>query len=78
MWLVSADVSRAPIQSWIQSSLYEMSPDSIGKLKVHGKISPEAMAVFRAPALRALAPQTMNIDATLLDHIVYANRHQRK
>ncbi|MGD9054688.1 MAG: metallophosphoesterase [Desulfobacterales bacterium] len=76
--LNAAEMSAAQIQSWIQSSLYEMSPDSIVKLKVHGKISPEAMAVFRAPALRALAPQTMNIEATLLDHIVYANRHQRK
>jgi hypothetical protein len=62
------------IQSWIQSRLYEISADSVVKLKVHGKISEEALEVIRAPALRALAPETMNIDATLVDYSDYRNR----
>jgi hypothetical protein len=41
---------------------------------VHGKISAEALVVIRAAALRALAPSTMNIDATLVDYRYYRNR----
>ena len=41
---------------------------SIVKLKVQGKISEEATAVFRAPAQLALALNTMNIDVTLVDY----------
>lgn len=51
---------------------------SIVKLKMHGKISEEAMTVFRALALRALAPDNMNIEATLVDYMAYAKRRQRK
>ena len=62
------------IQAWIQSRLFEIPQDSIVKLKVHGKISESAMAVFSAPALRALAPETMNINATLVDYTYNKNR----
>jgi hypothetical protein len=62
------------IRSWIQSRLYEIPADSVVKLKVHGKISAEALVVIRAAALRALAPSTMNIDATLVDYRYYRNR----
>ncbi len=72
--LHTAGMNADQIRSWIQSSLYEMAPDSIVKLKVHGNISKEAMAVFRAPALRSLAPQTMNIDAMIVDYAHYRNR----
>ena len=58
----------AEIQAWIQSRLFEIPQDSIVKLKVHGKISEPAMAVFKAPSLRALAPETININATLVDY----------
>ncbi len=69
--LHAAGMNAAQIQAWIQSSLYDLPPDSIVKLKVHGKISPQAMATFRAPALRALAPDSMNIDAALVDYAYY-------
>jgi len=62
------------IQAWIQSRLFEIPQDSIVKLKVHGRISESAMAVFSAPSLRALAPETINIDATLVDYITYKYR----
>jgi len=72
--LHAAGMNGPQIQSWIQSRLYEISADSVVKLKVHGKISEEALEVIRAPALRALAPETMNIDATLVDYSDYRNR----
>ena len=59
---------RGPqIEFWIRSRLTEIPEDSIVKLKVHGKISDEALRVFSAPFLRELAPATMNIDATLVE-----------
>jgi len=64
------------LQSWIQNSLYDLPPDSIVKLRVHGKVSKEAIAVFRAPTLRALAPDTVKIDATLVEHADH--RHCQK
>jgi exonuclease SbcD len=64
------------IKAWIQSRLFEIPLDSIVKLKVHGKVSEEALAVFSAPALRALAPETMNISATLVEYSVYRSRRQ--
>jgi len=66
------------IQAWVQSRLLEIPQDSIVKLKVHGKISESAMAVFSAPSLRALAPETMNISATLVDYTVYKSRRQSR
>jgi DNA repair exonuclease SbcCD nuclease subunit len=62
------------IQAWIQSRLYDIPADSVVKLKLHGKISADAMAVIRAPALRALAPFTMNIEAILVDYRYSRNR----
>jgi hypothetical protein len=54
--------------------LFEIPQDSIVKLKVRGKIPESAMAVFSAPSLRALAPETMNINVTLVDYTYYKNR----
>jgi DNA repair exonuclease SbcCD nuclease subunit len=73
--LHAAAMNGPQIQSWIRSRLLEIPADSVVKLKVHGKISEEALAVIRAPALRALAPETMNIDATLVDYMYYRKRH---
>jgi hypothetical protein len=65
--LHAAGMNGPQIQSWIQSRLYEIPADSLVKLKLHGKISAEALAVIRAPALRVLAPFTMNIEAAQVD-----------
>jgi DNA repair exonuclease SbcCD nuclease subunit len=72
--LHAAGMNSSQIQAWIQSRLFEIPQDSIVKLKVHGKIPEEAMAVFSAPTLRALAPETMNISATLVEYSVYRSR----
>ena len=72
--LNAAGMHARQIQSWIQSRLYDIPADSVVKLKVYGKISAEAMAAFKAPALRALAPETMNIEAVLVDYRYDRNR----
>jgi hypothetical protein len=61
-------MSAQQIGSWIQSHLYQIPADSVVKLKVHGILTAEAMSLFRAQRLRALAPETMNIDATLANY----------
>jgi DNA repair exonuclease SbcCD nuclease subunit len=74
--LHAVGMNSSQIQAWIQSRLFEIPPDSIVNFKVHGKISKEAMAVFSAPDLRALAPETMNINATLVEYSYYRSRRQ--
>ena len=74
--LHAAGMNGSQIEAWIQSHLFKIPPDSIVKLKVHGKVSEEAMAPFSAPALRSLAPATMNISATLVEYTYYRNRRQ--
>jgi exonuclease SbcD len=75
--LHASGMNAAQIQSWIESSLCALAPDSIVKLKVHSKLPTAAMAVFRAPALRSLAPETLNIDATLVDYTPYRRPPQK-
>lgn len=63
-----AEGMNAPqIVSWIRSRLTEIPDDSVVKLRVHGCIPEDAMRIFRAPYLRALALPSMNIDATLVE-----------
>jgi exonuclease SbcD len=62
------------LKSWIQSRINKLPPDSIVKIKVCDKASPDAMEVLRAASLRALAPPTMNIDARFVDHSWYHRR----
>ena len=74
--LHAAGMNGSQIEAWIQSHLFKIPPDSIVKLKVHGKVAEKAMAVFSAPALLGLAPETMNISATLAEYTYYRNRRQ--
>jgi hypothetical protein len=62
------------LQSCIQNSLYDLPPNSIVKLKMHGSVFEGAMAAFSVPALRALAPDAINIDAMPVDHADYRQR----
>ena len=75
--LLVAGMSASQTRTWIQSRLFGLPPDSVLQIKVHGNISKEALGALSAPALRALAPATMNINAILLDYARYANRQQR-
>jgi len=54
-------LDAAKLRSWVESKMSELPKDAIVKLKVHGRMSQDAMAVLRAASLRAIAPPTMNI-----------------
>jgi len=75
--LHAAAMTAGQLGSWIGKTLEELPPDSVVKLKVHGKITADAMAALRAPCLRSLAPQTMNIDANFTDYRFTSKRHKR-
>jgi DNA repair exonuclease SbcCD nuclease subunit len=61
---VHPDKMNGPeLKAWIKSSLFGLPPDSVVQLKIHGVITEDAMQVFSAPALRSIAPQSMNISA---------------
>ncbi len=62
------DMSAPELSSWLANSIGELPEDSIVKLKIHGRISREAMTVLRAASLRSLAPPTMNIDTAFQDY----------
>ena len=63
----AAGINGRQIQAWIQSRLFDIPPNSVLQIKVHGNVSDEALRVLSAPSLRALAPATMNITATFVD-----------
>ncbi len=49
------------LRSRIEGKIAELPEDAIVKLKIHGRISQDAMAVLQAAPLRSIAPPTMNI-----------------
>ena len=61
-------MEAAELRSWLESNIGELPEDAIVKLKIHGRISQDAMAVLRAASLRSLAPPTMNIDTAFKDY----------
>jgi DNA repair exonuclease SbcCD nuclease subunit len=62
------NMNAAKLKSYLESTIGELPEDGIVKLKIHGRISQEAMAVLRAASLRSLAPSSMNIDAAFKDY----------
>ena len=62
------DMNAAVLRSWLENTIGELPQDAIVKLKIRGRISQAAMTVLRAASLRALAPQTMNIDTAFQNH----------
>ena len=60
--------NNAELRSWIERRLAVMPEDSIVKLKIHDKVSQNAMEVLNAAALRRLAPTTMNINAVFAEN----------
>jgi hypothetical protein len=61
-------MEAAELRSWLESNIGELPEDAIVKLKIHGRISQDAMVVLRAASLRSLAPSTMNIDTAFKDY----------
>jgi DNA repair exonuclease SbcCD nuclease subunit len=63
-----ADMGAAKLRSYLESTIGELPEDGIIKLKIHGRISQEIVAVLRAASLRSMAPSTMNIDTAFKDY----------
>jgi hypothetical protein len=61
------DMDAAKFRSYLESTIGELPQDGIVKLRIHGRISQEVMAVLRAASLRSIAPPTMNIDTAFKD-----------
>jgi len=72
-----ANMSNAELRFWIETRVAALPDDGIVKLKVHGRIPQQAMAVLNAAALRSLAPPTMNIEAVFVDEAVYRQSDER-
>jgi hypothetical protein len=65
--LHGSGMTNVDLRSWLETRLAAIPEDSIVKLKIHDTVSHQAMEVLCAPALRALAPATMNIDAVFIE-----------
>jgi DNA repair exonuclease SbcCD nuclease subunit len=65
--LHASRMNNVQLRSWIETRLSVLPEDSIVKLKIYDSVSSQAMKVLNAAALRALAPQTMNIDAVFFE-----------
>ena len=73
--LQAAAMRPKELGDWLNNALEQLPPDSVVRLKVHGKVSADVMNVLRAPSLRLLAPDSMNIDAWFPEYTRnYANR----
>jgi DNA repair exonuclease SbcCD nuclease subunit len=62
------EMRTAELRSWIANTIRGLPQDGIVRLKIHGRISQDAMAVLRAASLRTIAPPTMNIDTAFKDY----------
>lgn len=60
-------MNNRQLRSWIATRLSALPEDSILKLKIHGRVSQDAMKVLNAAALRAQAAPSMNIDAVFVE-----------
>ena len=66
--LYPREMGAAKLRSWLENTIQGLPHDGIVRLKLHGRISQDAMAVLRAASLRAIAPSTMNIDTAFKDY----------
>jgi DNA repair exonuclease SbcCD nuclease subunit len=65
--LCASNMHNAELRAWIKTRIWALPEDSIVKIKIHDTVSSQAMEVLSAPALRALTPATMNVDAVLTE-----------
>jgi exonuclease SbcD len=63
----AADLTTAQLRSWIKHNLEGLPQDSVVKLKIHGKLSPDLLNIVSANSLRSLVPPTMNVTTSLAD-----------
>lgn len=69
--LHAAAMDKDKLRSWIEIRIAQLPTDSIVRLKIHGRVSQQAMAALNAGALRSLTPPTMNIDTVFVDFASY-------
>ena len=69
-----ANMDAAKLRSYLKSTIGDLPQDGIVKLKIHGRISQEAMGVLHAASLRAIAPPTMNIDTAFWERTREKNK----
>ena len=74
--LVMADteMTASELHHWIGRSLQDLHPDSIVRIKVFGRVGSVQREILRAASLRRLAPETMNIEAVLVDERRYRSK----
>jgi DNA repair exonuclease SbcCD nuclease subunit len=65
--LHASNMNMDELRSWIETRIWDLPEDSILRIKIHDSVSSRAMEVLSAPALRNLAPATMNIDAVFTE-----------
>jgi DNA repair exonuclease SbcCD nuclease subunit len=59
-------MSAAGLESFIKEALAKLPLDSVVKIRIHGKIFPQAARVLRAESMRALVPGSMNVSTVLI------------
>lgn len=67
--LHAAAMRAKELGAGLKNSLAQLPPDSVVRLKIHGEVTADVMHVLRAPSLRSMAPNTMNIDAVYPEYI---------
>lgn len=65
--LDAAAMTAEELGNWVERSVQEITPDSIVKMMVHGRIGAKQREMLRAASLRRMAPETMNIEAVLVE-----------
>jgi len=56
------------LNAWIKNSLLPLPPDSVVRLRIHGRLPAPSLEILGAQSLRSLAPSTMNLTVTLPDY----------
>ncbi len=66
--IIAADFTAEKLTNRIRAYLNAIPSDSIVDFKVSGIVSEDLLPIFSAPKLRALAPSSMNVTATLMEY----------
>jgi DNA repair exonuclease SbcCD nuclease subunit len=65
--LHASHIHNHELKAWIAHHFEKLPEDSVVKLKIYGKISPEVEAILSAPSLRSLAPPSMNVTPAFIE-----------
>ncbi len=65
--LHASHIHSHELKAWITHHFEKLPADSVVRLNIHGNLSPEAEAIFRAPSLRTLTPTSMNVTPAFIE-----------